>query len=178
MRKAVLFVFLIIATLTALVAQAVPAGAAPSQVAACPHVNWGSLPEAGGPMLPSKITSVRVGSHPCFARLVIQTDGTQAPGFRVAYVPQITADGSGAVVPVAGGAKLLVIIRANGHDLNTGVRSFTLPRVGGETFKGLVSAGDFEGQTTVGLGVRARLPFRVFTLTNPPRVVLDVARHW
>jgi hypothetical protein len=31
---------------------------------------------------------------------------------------------------------------------------------------------------TLGIGVRARLPFHVTTLTNPPRVVLDVARHW
>ena len=181
MRKAVLFVLLIMSVLVALVAAAMPATATPAlpaQAAACPHVNWGSLPEAAGPMLPSKITGVRVGSHPCYARLVVQTDGTQTPGYDVRYVPQIIADGSGAVIPVAGGAKLQVIIRANGHDLNTGQRSFTLPRVGGETFKGLVSAGDFEGITTLGLGVRARLPFRVFTLTNPPRVVLDVARHW
>jgi hypothetical protein len=136
------------------------------------------LPEAGGPTLAGKITSVRVGSHPCYARLVVQTDGTRAPGFDVRYVPQIIADGSGAVIPVAGGAKLQVIIRDNGHDLNTGAKSFVLPRVGGATFKGLVEAGDFEGVETLGLGVRARLPFRVFTLTNPPRVVLDVARTW
>ncbi len=42
-------------------------------------------------------------------------------------------------------------------------------------------AGSFEGQTTVGLGVRARLPFRVFTLEGPgdgSRIVVDVARYW
>jgi hypothetical protein len=45
----------------------------------------------------------------------------------------------------------------------------------------LASAGSFEGQTTIGLGVRARLPFRVFTLDGPgngSRIVIDVAHHW
>ena len=88
MRKAVLFVLLIMSVLVALVAAAMPATATPAlpaQAAACPHVNWGSLPEAAGPMLPSKITGVRVGSHPCYARLVVQTDGTQTPGYDVRY---------------------------------------------------------------------------------------------
>jgi hypothetical protein len=37
-------------------------------------------------------------------------------------------------------------------------------------------AGSFEGQSTIGLGVRARLPFRVLQL--PGRLVIDVAHHW
>ncbi|MDQ1596268.1 MAG: hypothetical protein QOH40_2824, partial [Arthrobacter pascens] len=39
----------------------------------------------------------------------------------------------------------------------------------------------FEGYTTLGLGVRARLPFKVFTLAGPgsgSRLVIDVAHHW
>ena len=181
MRKPVLFVSLIIAALLALIVQAAPAqaaGALPSQAPACPHVNWGSLPKVAGTARPDEaITAVRVGSHPCFARLVVQTDGAAVPRFDVRYVPQIIADGSGRVVPVPGAAKLQVTISAQGHNA-AGDRSFVLPRVGGETIKGLVFAGDFEGQTSLGVGVRARLPFRVTTLTNPPRVVLDVARHW
>jgi hypothetical protein len=40
----------------------------------------------------------------------------------------------------------------------------------------VVYAGDLEG-ATVGLGVRERLPFRVFTLTGPDRLVVDVAHR-
>jgi len=185
MHRAVLFVSLIVAALVALIATAVPAQAGPTVApaalpsqAACPHATWGSLPKVSGPDRPDEaITGVRVGSHPCFARLVVQTDGTVAPGFDVRYVPQIIEDGSGRVLSVPGAAKLQVIIHAQGHNA-AGNRTFVLPRVGGATFKGLVLAGDFEGQTTLGLGVRARLPFRVFQLTGPPRVVIDVARHW
>ncbi|MFC9840093.1 hypothetical protein ACFVKB_40905 [Rhodococcus sp. NPDC127530] len=41
--------------------------------------------------------------------------------------------------------------------------------------------GSFEGQTTIGRGGRARLPFLVFTLDGPDsaaRVVIDVAHRW
>jgi hypothetical protein len=45
----------------------------------------------------------------------------------------------------------------------------------------VASAGSFEGVTNVGLGLRARLPFRVFTLSGPgstTRLVIDVAHAW
>jgi hypothetical protein len=52
---------------------------------------------------------------------------------------------------------------------------------GYRTFRQVAYAGSFEGQTTIGVGVRARLPFRVFTLAGPgsnSRLVIDVAHHW
>jgi hypothetical protein len=42
-------------------------------------------------------------------------------------------------------------------------------------------AGSFEGQTTIGVGVRARLPMRTFVLSSTGggyRVVVDVAHRW
>jgi hypothetical protein len=50
----------------------------------------------------------------------------------------------------------------------------------------LRAIGDLPGQApgsagALGLGVRARLPFRVFTLDGPgsmSRLVIDVAHHW
>ena len=55
-----------------------------------------------------------------------------------------------------------------------------LPTVPGfSTFRSVTNAGSFEGQTTYGLGVRARLPFRVFTIAGGHgRIVVDVAHHW
>jgi hypothetical protein len=52
---------------------------------------------------------------------------------------------------------------------------------GWRTFRQIAWAGSFEGQTTIGLGVRARLPFRVFILDGPgtgSRLVIDVAHRW
>jgi hypothetical protein len=59
-----------------------------------------------------------------------------------------------------------------------------VPVTGFSTFRQVASAGSFEGVTSIGLGVRARLPFRVFTVTGIPgsangvRVVVDVAHRW
>ena len=52
---------------------------------------------------------------------------------------------------------------------------------GYRTFSQVAWAGSFEGQTTIGLGVRARLPYRVFVLDGPgnrTRLVVDVAHRW
>ena len=54
--------------------------------------------------------------------------------------------------------------------------------VGGyDTFRQVAWGGSFEGQTTLALGVRARLPFRTLVVTGPgstTRLVIDVAHHW
>jgi hypothetical protein len=52
---------------------------------------------------------------------------------------------------------------------------------GWRTFRQVSIDGQFEGFQTVGLGVRARLPFRVFVLAGPniySRMVIDVAHRW
>jgi hypothetical protein len=58
------------------------------------------------------------------------------------------------------------------------------PVSGFTTFRQVASAGSFEGVSSIGLGVRARLPFRVVTASGIPgsangvRVVVDVAHRW
>lgn len=52
---------------------------------------------------------------------------------------------------------------------------------GYSTFRQVALAGSFEGETTIGLGVRARLPMRVIVLDGPgsgSRLVIDVAHRW
>ncbi|MFF1820064.1 hypothetical protein ACFVWG_22365 [Kribbella sp. NPDC058245] len=141
---------------------------------ACPS-GWGSLPEANARMVQSPAVSVRTGRHACFDRLVVDLQG-RAPGYDVRYVNAVTQDGSGFVVPLRGDAKLQIVVRApSGKPLQA-------PDVRGyDTFRQVAYAGSFEGQTTLGLGVRARLPFRVTTVAGPgtnTRLVVDVAHHW
>lgn len=136
----------------------------------CP-TGWGSLPKTNATTSQGHITSVRAGQNVCYDRLVFDVNGA-APGYSVQYVGTVFAEGTGKPLPVTGGAKLEVVIRS----LSDTTR---MPSVNGfQTFRSVVYGGSFEGQTTVGLGVRARLPFRVFTLSNPSRVVIDVAHHW
>ena len=147
-------------------------------------IRWGSLAKHdSGTAYTDGLADVRAGRHDCFDRLVL--DG--ASWARVEYVDQVRQDGSGQVVPLRGGARL-EIITTRADDVNTGRPTYApadpseLVNVGGwSTFRQAAFAGSFEGQTTLGLGVRARLPFRVFVLTTPgrsPRVVIDVAHRW
>jgi len=140
----------------------------------CPS-GWGSLPEANARMVQSPAVAVRTGRHACFDRLVVDLQG-KAPGYDVRYVGTVTRDGSGFPVPLRGGAKLQIVVRAPSY------KAIQAPSVQGyDTFRQVAYAGSFEGQTTLGLGVRARLPFRVTTVAGPgsnSRLVVDVAHHW
>jgi hypothetical protein len=162
--------------------------------AAAPYcgITWGSLAEVSNAADSEVLTDVRAGRHDCYDRLVIDLNG-QDISFRsydVRYVGQVTEDGSGRVVPLRGGAKLQIVVRAPAYDqygnpTYTPANRSELVNVNGwTTFRQVAWAGSFEGQTTVGLGVRSRLPFRVLTLAGVPnsgegpRLVIDVAHRW
>jgi len=157
-----------------------PAGAAP-RPASCP-AGWGSLPEHDLRGSTGVVSDVRAGRHACFDRLVLDVRG-DLDGYAVRYVPQVRRDGSGDVVPVRGGARLEVVATAgvlptDAWFLPSGELVDTR---GYRTFRHVAWAGSFEGHTTVGLGVRARLPFRVLLLDGPgdrSRLVVDVAHRW
>ena len=167
-----------VAVLTAVAAVvAVPAatGLASAGAATC-SVTWGSLAKHTGMPLPGRVTGVRAGRHSCYDRLVIDMTG-RAPGYDVRYVTTVRTEGGGFPVPVAGGARLAVVA------MRGATSTPSMPSVAGyTTFRQVRWAGSFEGYTAVALGVRARLPFRVFTTydaaTNRSRLVVDVAHHW
>jgi hypothetical protein len=147
-------------------------------------ITWGSLAKRGGSMTTAPITDVRAGRHDCYDRLVVDISGEA--GYRVGYVTSVVQDGSGRAVPLRGGAKLQIIVLAPTYKSSAAntfpaTRSELVDVSGFSTFRQVAGAGSFEGQTTIGLGVRARLPFRVFTLAGPgshSRLVVDVAHHW
>lgn len=165
------------------------AGAGPS----C-GITWGSLPKSASPMTGAPLTGVRTGHHDCYDRLVVDVAGHPAAGYDVRYIePPYRADGSGDALFVAGGAVLQVIVRAPAYDTNGNAtvpwggpgtvitRPDQFDARGFPTFEDLVWGGSFEGQSSFGLGVRARLPFRVFQLDGPgdgTRLVVDVGHRW
>jgi hypothetical protein len=169
----------------------VPAGAAPvaaraaTQATTCP-TGWGSLPKTDTSGTLTPVRDIRTGRHACFDRMVIDLPGAGSDvGYSVRYVDQLHQDGSGRHVPVAGGAVLEVRVVAPAYDPETGAATYPgrvarpLPGVdltGYRTFRDTRFAGSFEGETQIGLGVRARLPFRVLQLDG--RVIVDVAHSW
>ncbi|MEV4143775.1 hypothetical protein AB0J40_08915 [Amycolatopsis sp. NPDC049691] len=132
---------------------------------------------------------VRAGRHGCFDRVVFDVDGPAQAGFAVRYVTVVTTDPKGDPLPVPGGATLEVVVRAPtlgtddaGHQpgrglAKTGDTLVTTP--GWPSLRAVRFAGSFEGQSTFAVGVRAKLPFRVFAQAGPPdairRVVVDIA---
>lgn len=167
---------------------AAPVAAAPASAAPYCGITWGSLAKTTSTMSSNTLTNVRAGQHPCFDRLVVDLSGTRATGFDVRYVPQVQTDGQGTPLSLRGAADLRVVVRAPAYT-SDGRATYT-PRRRGEivdvtgfrTLRQVAWAGSFEGQSTVGLGVRARLPFRTFTLIDTKagttRLVIDVAHRW
>jgi hypothetical protein len=161
-------------------------GAVTSTVAPYCGITWGSLAKSQAAVAAAPLVNVRAGRHDCYDRMVLDVRAP-ADWYRVEYVPEVYMDGSGFLVPLRGGAKLQVIAYAPAYDdTYTPTYQPADPKelvnvTGFSTFRQIAWAGSFEGQTTIGLGVRARLPFRVFTLAGPgtaARIVIDVAHLW
>lgn len=182
----------------ALSASAVPAVARPAVTqrvaaasAACP-TGWGSQAESGtAGTTTTPVRDVRTGRHDCYDRMVVDMPGAggsgsaDAAGYTVRYVDRLYQDGSGTHIPVVGGAVLEVRVAAPSYDPQTGEPTYParpgqpLPDVdptGYRTFRDARFAASFEGDTQIGLGVRARLPFRVLRLQD--RLVIDVSHSW
>lgn len=155
--------------------------------AAAPYcgITWGSGPKYSKTYTGDVITDVRSGRHACFDRLVVDLRGGDVPGYRVAYTA-VREQGSGKAVPLRGAADLRIIVHAPAYEDGKATyvptnRKEVVDVSGYRTFRQVAWAGSFEGQTTIGLGVRARLPHRVFVLDGPgnhTRVVVDVAHRW
>jgi hypothetical protein len=122
-----------------------------------------------------QLVDVRVGEHDGFDRVVLELSGTATPGWGVAWSDEALAEGSGDVVPLEGDHVLT--ISASGTAMPE-PGSFEVPaRLGPAGAVAEVQVnGWFEGYTQVFAGVEGdERPFRVFTLTDPPRLVVDVA---
>lgn len=173
-------------TLTATAVPAVATQAAPARATTCP-TGWGSTAKTDTDSTTTPVRDIRTGRHDCFDRMVVDLPGAGRGdlGYSVRYVDRLYQDGSGRPVPVAGGAVLEVRVAAPSYTPGTGEPTYParagrpLPGVdltGYRTFRDARFAGSFEGETQVGLGVRARLPFRVLEL--PGHLVIDVAHTW
>ncbi|MET8678160.1 hypothetical protein ABZW18_11360 [Streptomyces sp. NPDC004647] len=148
---------------------------------------WGSGDKNAATLAYTPLEDIRTGQHDCYDRMVFDIRGTGGGpvGYQVRYVDKLYQDGSGTVVPVGGGAIIEIRVAAPSYDPETGAATYPgrsgqpLPGVdisGYRTFRDTRFVGSFEGDTQIGLGVRARLPFRVLQL--PDRLVVDVAHSW
>jgi hypothetical protein len=122
------------------------------------------------------LVDVRAGSHQGFDRVVFEFDGP-VPEHTVSYVDGLVEDGTGDPVSLSGSADLEVVFQgANAHEEDgsptVSPRRFS-PNL--TAVKEIAQTGDFEAVVSYGLGVDQRRPIKVFTLSEPSRLVVDVS---
>lgn len=175
-----------VATLGVAAVPAQATAATGAQATACP-TGWGSLAETRSAATSEPVTNIRTGRHACFDRMVVDVPGADSAelGYSVRYVSRLYQDGSGRQITVGGGAVIEVRVAAPAYDPATGKPTYPAKAgqrltgvnlTGYRTFRDARFVGSFEGDTQIGLGVRARLPFRVWVAAG--RVVVDVAHNW
>ncbi|HWM04953.1 MAG TPA: hypothetical protein VNP92_21650 [Actinophytocola sp.] len=145
-------------------------------------IMWGSQTKTVGEVTAdTQLTNIRAGRHGCFDRLVFDVRLGNVKWYSVKYVTAVL-DATGRVVPLRGGAKLSITSLIADYEGMTGQqypypsRAEVVNVSGYPTFRQVAWADSDRHFTEFGLGVRARLPFRVFTL--PGRLVIDVAHRW
>lgn len=133
---------------------------------------WPTTTRTAAPSHAGNLTAVSVGGHAAYDRVVFTFSGG-IPGYTIGYVDEVLSDAKGDTVTLPGQAFLHIVFHpASGYQSYSGPSSIT------PVFPSLLqvrAAGDFESYLSFGAGLSQRAGFRVFTLTQPYRVVIDVA---
>lgn len=120
----------------------------------------------------SAISDVRVGENDGFDRFVLEFEGSVGAYF-VNYVDQVSEDPTGETLPVAGSAFIFVSVGGIPNQPQPPQQTIDAGLPG---LVQVVGAGaGFEGVVSYGLGTAQAAGFRAFTLTDPFRLVVDVA---
>ena len=129
------------------------------------------------------LTRLELGRHEGFDRVVLEFRDA-LPGYRVRYVPRpVTEDASGRRVVVEGEAIAEIRLEpASSYDFENQTPAFAPRRVKGDAagtslVREVVRTGDFEAVLTWVVGLSDRVDFRVSTLQEPPRLVIDFRNH-
>lgn len=133
-----------------------------------------NFPSGGGTLLP---VGVRTGFHPGYDRVVFDLAGEGQLGWRVTYVDTAIEDPKGEEVDLMGDAVSEVIISGlrmpeeSEHDDVLRAGTFEVEEL--EEVEEIHVSGLFEGQLQVLIGLEDEVPFRVFVLEDPMRLVVD-----
>lgn len=124
------------------------------------------------------VVAVRAARQAGFDRVVFELRGRAAgsPGWRVEYVDRAVQDGSGNEVEVAGAQTLQVFLEGVALPFDSGQEEASRDLVPKDTrsVREVDLSGTFEGRFTAFIGLDRRLPFRVYRLTGPTRIVVEV----
>jgi hypothetical protein len=120
-------------------------------------------------------TTARVGGQPGFDRIVFAYAGSALPSLSITSVtPPFVRDPSGQPVTVAGKVFLGIVFR-NVPGIVSGYSGPTSFKAGLPLLTDLELSGDFEGVQQWVAGLSQQACVRVFALTSPTRLVVDLA---
>ncbi len=159
------------AALTSAVLALCLVGGGPAAAAAIPDFGTDPVQDTANPA-GSSIVDLRVGENDGFDRFVVEVEG-EVGAYFVSYVDQVAEDGSGDPVAVEGTAFIQVTLAGVPNEplapqdtIDAGLPALIQ----------VVGAGaGFEATVSYGLGTAQAAGFRAFTLTDPNRLVVDVA---
>ncbi len=124
------------------------------------------------------VTDVRMSGHPeegGWDRLVFEFRD-QLPDADIQYETKAVACGSGLDVAVAGSA--ILVVRLHNVAAHDEAGQLTIPGTRlpgpGNAVTEAVQICDFEGQVGWAVGLKTTTPFKVTTLSSPPRIVIDM----
>jgi len=123
------------------------------------------------------VTAVRAARHEGHDRVVFELSGSGTPGWRAEYVQTPAAQGTGDEVDVPGAVALQVTLQGVAYPYETGAAEVArgpMAISGTQHVAGVVYDGTFEGAAVAWIGTDGRAPFRVYSLTGPSRVVVEV----
>ena len=168
--------------------------ASPAEAAPYCGIRWGSLGKTAEGTANGTFLGVRTGRHACYDRLVVDVAGSIS-GYWVGYTGTnkgergIFDGASSGGDDLRGRITLSITVNLATTD-SAGTPTFErrwhytseLANVSHyRTFRQVAGGSGYQGYAILGIGVRARLPFRVFTLDGPDgrtRLVVDVAHRW
>ncbi len=131
----------------------------------------------------ARLRAIRSAAQEGFDRLVFEFDGNQVPGYSVKYDTKAVACGSGQDLTVfvgdgsAPAALVIVDLRpATAHEDSGAPTAVRDLRSALSTLNRAFGICDFEGVVQYAVALNAEKPFKVSTLANPPRLVIDFAQ--
>jgi hypothetical protein len=124
------------------------------------------------------LVAVRAARQDTVDRVVFEFT-EQVPGYKVSYVKKPIMNTAGKEVPLSENFVLQFRMQqASGFNIDKGTPTYNGPKqlqpADTKAVKEMAQVEDFEGVLTWAAGLNAELPFRVSTLTSPPRLVIDI----
>lgn len=126
-----------------------------------------------------QLQDVRAGSHGDIDRVVFEYAGTGLPSYVAGYVDTPRQQASGNVMEVPGAAHLEVNVQGMAGDMmrtDAPITAMGSKGVAAGNIADVYLGSIFEADSQFFIGLDSQRGYKIYTLENPTRVVVDIAR--